>query len=360
MRNAKRPRCPHPPFTTPHFHDWAKRLGIKFYPYTVAAPDRPADTVLQLDKFDLSPIRGPTPPGVDEQTLIPFSRQTKTWKYDEKRKDWFVSGDRNTTHPFSFYTATFQQLCHLTHVLRGYAPQELCLFSIMLTGQPQHLLLDIDGRLADWPHLAGRVDEVEAETRRLFVLFYQHTFGTEPDMTLWTREESSNPDKISFHINHPGLGFASTRDLFEFVLRWVVWLKANHHGCMLVHYSSGDCLIDQTVYSANRSMRMVYSRKVDGVPLLPSPEASTGPVELCETVWKSLVCCSMPADSSRWLRFEQYVHTQSDGTKVGSSSKKRSREAEAEIGRQEGVASMFNFFQQRRLEEQAKATVVRE
>ena len=185
--------CPHPAFTTPQCDLALSRRGIETYLYTTHAPGRSPDKILDLSAYDLAPIRGVAPPPVDATTLIPFTRMHKVWRDLKNTNEWTPS------YPHTFHIATFGQIVDLTRSMVLKSPEELCLFGVMLRGQTQHLLLDIDGKLVDWPHLAGRLDEVKAEVRSSFVAFYQHLYDKAPDMSRWLHEDSTNPVKVSLH-----------------------------------------------------------------------------------------------------------------------------------------------------------------
>ena len=105
------------------------------------------------------------------------------------------------------------------------------------------------------------------------------------------------------------------RDLFEFVLRWDAWMRARG-ASLLLHPITRAPLIDLSIYTANRPMRLAFSRKPGGSPLISAHD------NMREALWVSLVCCSMSSDPNDLHSFPTYDHTREDGTNLTSKALK--------------------------------------
>lgn len=284
-------------------------VGARRWPWKVGGNDkdgnpRPAHMICDIGSYDPTPIRGLTPPSRDKFTRIPIAIMLSTGNY-------------------GWCDVLFHDLLKIYGLVR---PEEFNLFAIMLENHPQHLVIDLDGDRDAWPQLMGREIEIEAALRALFVEFYETQFGAAPDMRAWRADSVPAPvpqgqpsaapgaTKTSIHINHPGVAFATQRDLREFVLRFVRWIVTTHSDSILVSKgaTASSLLavadftkvtpIDVAVYNKDRNMRLSYARKPGKQPLLPMDKSTA----LEDALWSSLVCYSMTPDSAAWLSYREH------------------------------------------------------
>ena len=220
---------------------------------------------VDLDQCDPAPIRGLTPPDCDQasEALIPIASSVPGW---DKKKD----APRET---YSWFTCNIDQLCRLYQQCKD--PSQRWLFAIALRGRPLHLFLDMECEPPS-PHSDIVIAQ---ETTRLFRQFFTELRGRPPSGQMqW--ETATTAKKTSLHFHSPE-AFATLRDLFEFVLRFVAWLKKQGAATPIRGGPSGEeiaALIDATVYSENRNMRLIGACKPGKQPLslLTLPKDPTG------------------------------------------------------------------------------------
>ncbi len=305
---------------------WA--LNIPYFPYSkpVDSKGQPRDPkcVCPLASFDPSTIRGFTPPASGTpgaSVRIPIALNT-------------------TDDTYEWITPTFSELVELHNIVD---PEQLRFFAICLDGQPQHMVIDLDGKVDKWPHLVDQEGAIDAEMRSLFPVFYETQFGAPPDMTRWRADKVPAPatgarDKTSMHINLPSVAFRTQRDMQEFMLRFVRWIVDTQPGSILVDRDLDRTKlnlktatpIDAAVFSSNRNMRCTYSRKAarGKLPLLPMDPATTRE----DALWSSLVCYSMSTNPDDWVGYD--THPECDKIAPSSARAKaaKRRAVVAELG----------------------------
>ena len=295
-------------------------LGIPAYPYSKPQDkegnQRDPKYVCPLSSFDPEAIRGfepPVPRSLGANTAIPIAINTP---YDT----------------YEWITPSFQQLVDLNNQVWL---DRRRFFAICLENKPQHLVIDLDGNVDEWPGLVDQEVAIDAEMRRLLPVFYESQFGSAPDMTRWRADKVPAPaegsrKKTSMHFNHPGIAFRSALDMQEFILRYVRWIVTNHPTSTLVGRaidSKGKLNlrlatpIDVAVFTPNRNMRMSYSQKGQKgkLPLIPLDPATT----LEDALWSSLVCYSMSPNPSDWVGYDE--HPECDVISPSSSRAKTAK-----------------------------------
>ena len=303
-----------------------RSLGVPYYRYSAShdkqGNERDPRAVCPLASFDPAAIRGFEPPAPRTSAAnvqIPIS----------------INAPDNS---YEWITPSFRQLVELNNQVWVDSRR---FFAIFLENQPQHLMIDLDCKVEDWPGLVDQEVAIDAEMRRMVPVFYETQFGTVPDMTRWRADKVPAPvvgarEKTSMHFNLPSVAFRTTLDLHEFTLRFVRWLVENYPASILVGRavdSDGKVNlrvatpIDVGVFTRNRNMRMSFSQKAQKgkLPLIPMDPNTT----MEDALWSSLVSYSMSPDPNDWVSYKE--HTECDTISPPSSDRAKAAKRRAVV-----------------------------
>ena len=139
-------------------------------------------------------------------------------------------------------------------------------YEVLYEDNPRYEYYDIDFKINDEDNLNKKTIKIFKDfekIRKEFLGTYDENEDIYNKKTCFRITDSSKEGKVSLHIVNRNIIFVNLKEQVKFINHFLDFIKLRYP-----HYK--DCLFDKTVYSRNRSMRMIYSSKYkQDRPLLP-------------------------------------------------------------------------------------------
>jgi hypothetical protein len=195
--------------------------------------------------------------------------------------------------------------------------------AIVLPGLPVHYYADLDGAF-DWclPVDSDKLEACKSEFESEFQVFFRSQFQRDADLGgLHWEQALGHARKLSLHLHVVSEAFATLEDLRRFDVAWRAYLCARPAEVLassMLCRAEKECLIDGSVYSKNRVMRLGGNCKPHG-PVLNSPDG----LSLAQMMFRGLPNFSLPASAGyTWLTFGS---ADADDKSTAPSKKRQAR-----------------------------------